>query len=111
MCKLKGRVRNRRYPEGCIADGFDVEEFLIFGLRYLHYGVKTPFSRYRYEDDADVEKEGADLSLLFPKLGHLVGNGKKKKGKAFTMDLELSSEVHRYILFNTSDEQVENFIK
>ncbi|KAK6782174.1 hypothetical protein RDI58_019970 [Solanum bulbocastanum] len=86
-------------------------QFLIFGLRYLHYGVKTPFSRYRTEDDEDVEKEGDDLSLLFPKLRHLVGNGKKKKGKTFTMDLELSSEVHRYVLFNTGDEQVEDFIK
>ncbi|KAH0781707.1 hypothetical protein KY290_001305 [Solanum tuberosum] len=87
MCKFKGLVRNRRYPEGCIAEGFDVEEFLIFGSRYLHYGVKTPFSRYRTEDDEDVEKEGDDLSLLFPKLGHPVGNGKKKIGKIFTMDL------------------------
>ncbi|WMV56116.1 hypothetical protein MTR67_049501 [Solanum verrucosum] len=106
-----GLVRNRRYPEGCIAEGFDVEEFLIFGSRYLHYEVKTPFSRYRTEDDEDVEKEGDDLSLLFPKLGHPVGNGKKKKGKTFTMDLELSSEVHRYVLFNTGDEQVEDFLK
>jgi len=111
ISKFKGLVRNRRYPEGCIADGFDVEEFLIFGLRYLHYGVKTPFSRYQTEDDEDVEKEGDDLSLLFPKLGHPVGNGKKKKGKTFTMDLELSSEVHRCVLFNTGDEQVEDFIK
>ncbi|KAG5595471.1 hypothetical protein H5410_036703 [Solanum commersonii] len=27
------------------------------------------------------------------------------------MDLELSSEVHRYVLFNIGDEQVEDFIK
>lgn len=73
--------------------------------------MKTPFNRYRTEDDEDVEKQGDDLSLLFPKLGHPVGNGKKKKGKTFTMDLELSSEVHRYVLFNTGDEQVEDFIK
>uniref|UniRef100_M1DTG1 Uncharacterized protein n=1 Tax=Solanum tuberosum TaxID=4113 RepID=M1DTG1_SOLTU len=58
-----------------------------------------------------LKKEGDDLSLLFPKLGHPVGNGNKKKGKIFTMDLELSSEVHRYVLFNTGDEQVEDFIK
>ncbi|KAK6784226.1 hypothetical protein RDI58_017680 [Solanum bulbocastanum] len=86
MCKFKVLIHNRRYPEGCIEEGFDVEEFLVFGSRYLHYGVMTPFSR------------------------HPVGNGKKKKGKSFTMDLELSSEVHRYVLFNTSDEQVEDFI-
>lgn len=69
MCKFKGLVRNRRYPEGCIAKGFDVEEFLIFGSRYLHYGVKTPFSRYRTEYDEVFEKEGDDLSLFFLSLG------------------------------------------
>ncbi|KAH0669761.1 hypothetical protein KY289_024254 [Solanum tuberosum] len=111
MCKFKGLVRNRCNLEACIAEGFNVEEFLIFGFRYLHDGVKTPFSRYRTEDDEDVEKEGDDLSLMFPKLGHPVGNGKKKKGETFTMDLELSCGVHRYVLFNTGDEQVEAFIK
>ncbi|WMV49803.1 hypothetical protein MTR67_043188 [Solanum verrucosum] len=85
MCEFKGFVRNRRYPEGYITEGFDVEEFLIF--------------------------EGDDLSLSFPKLGHPDGNGKEKKGNTFTMDLELSSEVHQYVLFNTGDEQVEDFIK
>ncbi|KAH0669762.1 hypothetical protein KY289_024255 [Solanum tuberosum] len=71
MCKFKGSVRNRRYPEACIAEGFNDEEFLIFGFRYLYDGV---FSRYRTEDDEDVEKERDDFSLMFPKLGHPVGN-------------------------------------
>ena len=50
---------------------------------------------------------GDDLSLLFPKLGHPVGNGKKRKGKTFTLYLELSSEVHPYVLFNTDNEAME----
>ncbi|KAH0669764.1 hypothetical protein KY289_024257 [Solanum tuberosum] len=106
MFKFKGLVRNRRYPKACVAEGFNVEEFLIFGLRYLHDGVKIPFSRMMR-----MLKKRDDLSLMFPKLGHPVGNGKKKKGETFTMDLELSCEVHRYVLFNTGDEQVEDFIK
>ncbi|XP_060175221.1 uncharacterized protein LOC132605955 [Lycium barbarum] len=37
--------------------------------------------------------------------------GKKKKNKNFDMHLQLCSETHRYVLFNTGDEQVENIIK
>ena len=83
MYNFKGLVGNRRYLEGCIAEVFDVEEFLIFCSRYLYYGMKTPFSRYQTEDDEVFQKDGDDLTPLFPKLGHPVGNG-----KIFTMDLD-----------------------
>nr|XP_009780927.1 PREDICTED: uncharacterized protein LOC104229900 [Nicotiana sylvestris] len=91
--------------------GFLAEECLIFCSRYLHDEVKTRFSRYQLEDDAGAETEGDDLSPIFPKIGHPIGSKKKKKGKAFTMDLQLCFEAHRYVLFNTRDEQLEMFIQ
>lgn len=109
MCRYKGLVRNRRCPDACIAKGCDCEDCLTFSSRYLHNGAKTRFSRYQIEDDEDVKK-GDNLFHMFPKIGHPVGD-EKKKGKPFTMDLELSFEGHRYILFNTGDDQVEDFIR
>nr|XP_016440128.1 PREDICTED: uncharacterized protein LOC107765940 isoform X1 [Nicotiana tabacum] len=108
LCKYKAFVRNRAHPEASIAEGFLAEECLIFCSRYLHDGVKTRFSRYQTEDDGDIE--GANLSPIFPKIGHPIGSEKKRKGKIFPMDLQLCSEAHRYALFNTEDEQVEAFI-
>ncbi|XP_019253852.1 PREDICTED: uncharacterized protein LOC109232540 [Nicotiana attenuata] len=110
MCKYKVFVRNRAHSEA-IAEGFLAEECLNFCSRYLHDGVKTRFSRYQYEDDEGIETEGDNLSPIFPKIGHPIGSKKKRKGKAFSMDLQLCFEAHRYVLFNTGDEQVENFIK
>lgn len=70
--------------------------------------MKTRFSRYQTENDGDIE--GAKLSPIFPKIGHLIGSKKKRKRNIFLMDLQLCSEAHRYSLFNTKDEQVEAFI-
>ncbi|KAG5616242.1 hypothetical protein H5410_016066 [Solanum commersonii] len=102
---IEGETRNGEGEREGLSE--DAKRF----FKLVDEGKKELYPGYRTEDDENVEKEGDDLSLLFPKLGHPIGNGKKKKGKTFTMDLELSSEVHRYVLFNTGDEQVEDFIK
>nr|XP_016457723.1 PREDICTED: uncharacterized protein LOC107781523 isoform X1 [Nicotiana tabacum] len=109
LCKYKAFVRNRAHPEASIAEGFLAEECLNFCSRYLHDGVKTRFSRYQTEDDEGIE--GEDSSPMFPNMGHPIGSKNKRKGKTFDMDLQLWSEAHRYVLFNTGDEQVEAFIK
>ena len=94
LYEFKDLVRNRFNPEGSILEGFVAKEFLTFGSRYLHNGVKTRFSRYQTEDDEDVEEEQDDVSTVFSKVDHPVGNEKKTKGKPFKMDQQLSSEAH-----------------
>jgi len=42
--RLKSYVRNRVAPEGCIAEGYIVEECLTFCSRYME-GVETIFNR------------------------------------------------------------------
>nr|XP_033516799.1 uncharacterized protein LOC108948268 [Nicotiana tomentosiformis]XP_033516800.1 uncharacterized protein LOC108948268 [Nicotiana tomentosiformis]XP_033516801.1 uncharacterized protein LOC108948268 [Nicotiana tomentosiformis]XP_033516802.1 uncharacterized protein LOC108948268 [Nicotiana tomentosiformis] len=111
LCKYNAFVRNRYHPKASIAEGFLTEECLIFCSRYLHDEVKLRFSRYQTEDDAGAETEGDDLSPIFPKIGHPVRSTKKRKGKTFTTDLQLCFEAHRYVLFNTGDEQIEIFIQ
>ncbi|XP_070037809.1 uncharacterized protein [Nicotiana tomentosiformis] len=95
MCKYKAFVRNQAHPEASIAEGFLAEEFLNCCSRYLHDGVKTRFNRYQYEDDEGIETEGDNFSPIFPIIGHPIGSKKKRKGKTFSMDLQLSFEAHR----------------
>ncbi|KAG5615284.1 hypothetical protein H5410_015108, partial [Solanum commersonii] len=65
----------------------------------------TRFSRYQTED----EECDQNLSPIFPKIGHPIGR-EKRKDCTFFMDSELRHEAHRYALFNTGDQQVENLI-
>ncbi|KAG5608270.1 hypothetical protein H5410_019551, partial [Solanum commersonii] len=61
---------------------------------------------YQTED----EECNHNLSPIFPKIGHPIGR-EKRKDCTFFMDSELRHEAHRYALFNTGDEQVENLIQ
>ncbi|XP_060185066.1 uncharacterized protein LOC132614599 [Lycium barbarum] len=106
LCKLKKFVRNRSCAEASIVEGFLAEECLTFCSRYLRDSVKTRFSRYQTEDDECVK----NLSHILPKIGHPIGI-EQKKDSTFMMDPQLRYEAHRYALFNTGDEQVENFIE
>ena len=72
LYEFKDLVRNRFNPEGSILEGFVAKEFLTFGSRYLHDGVKTRFSTYQTEDDKDVEEEQNDVSTIFSKVDHPV---------------------------------------
>ncbi|XP_075665826.1 uncharacterized protein LOC142635575 [Castanea sativa] len=44
LSRLKSYVRNRAAPEGCIAEGYIVEECLTFCSRYME-GIETIFNR------------------------------------------------------------------
>ncbi|KAM3266146.1 hypothetical protein P3L10_003140 [Capsicum annuum] len=106
LCNLKGLVRNRSCLEVSIAEGYLVGECLIFCSRYLHDGVKMQFSRYQTEDEESI----LNLSPIFPKNGHPIGS-EKKKNYTFFMDVKLRYEAHRYVLFNTGDEEVKKLIE
>ncbi|XP_075086291.1 uncharacterized protein LOC142168999 [Nicotiana tabacum] len=69
------------------------------------YKTFTRFSRYPTAEDECPQI----LSPIFPMIGHPIGS--KKKKNTFLMDPQLCFEAHRYALFNTGDEQGENFIE
>ncbi|KAH0737760.1 hypothetical protein KY290_036465 [Solanum tuberosum] len=102
----KGLMRNRKCPETSIVEGVVCRDCSNRNSRYLHDGVKTRFSRYQTED----EECDHNLSPIFPKIGHPIGR-ENRKDCTFLMDSELRHEAHRYALFNTGDEQVENLIE
>ncbi|KAH0679055.1 hypothetical protein KY284_020140 [Solanum tuberosum] len=93
------------YEEVSIVEGVVGRDCLNHSSRYLHDGVKTRFHRYQTED----EECDQNLSPIFPKIGHPIGR-EKRKDCTFLMDSELRHESHRYALFTTGDEQVENLI-
>ncbi|KAH0784204.1 hypothetical protein KY290_003802 [Solanum tuberosum] len=102
----KGLMRNRKCLEASIVEGVVGRDCSNRNSRYLHDGVKTRFSRYQTED----EECNQNLSPIFLKIGHPIGR-EKRKDCTFLMDSELRHEAHRYALFNTGDEQVENLIE
>lgn len=84
LLTLKNYVRNRRHPEGSIAEGYLAEECLTFCSRYLH-DVETKLNRplRNYEG-----KQGGNNS---------------KKGKLFLLDNIAWEQAHRYVLSNSNE--------
>lgn len=80
LSTYKRYTRNRRYPEGSIAEGVIAEECLTFCSRYLH-GVETRLTR------EPRIKEGV---LDYPQ-------------GARNIDWIQLREAHRYILFNSDE--------
>ena len=93
LSKLKSYVRNRSKPEGCIAEGYMVEECLIFCSRFLN-------------DEKEVKKaEGSD------NFGYPIGSKGDKDGKAVHLGEIVWIDAHRYILFNCGNMEVEKLIE
>ncbi|CAI0424199.1 unnamed protein product [Linum tenue] len=100
--KLKCYVRNKNHPEGCMAEGYIVEESIIFCSRYLH-GVHNPFDKLERNGDRDSIGSGKKVSVF------------NQNGYPLTMDKNRSLEdlertqAHIYILNNC--EEVQPFIR
>ena len=107
--KLKSYIRNRSRPVGTIAEGYLVEECLVFCSSYMNDGVKTRFSRYG--KNGDMVTTYNETSFIFPKLDHPIVGKRRNKGKSFTLDHESLVQAHRYTLFNCEDKLVEEYIK
>lgn len=90
--KLGSYVRNKRYPEGSIAEGYLAEECMTFCSRYLE-GVETRFNR----PARNVECFQDELvgNYLFRTAGRPIG-------KVDIVDLDERSwaQAHRYVLFH-----------
>ena len=111
LCKFKSHVRNRCYPEGCMAECYLAEECLTFCSRYLHDGVKTRLDRRSTHYMRNETNSSMHQNSFFPKVGHPLGGKKTRTGKAFMLDQENLKQAHRYVIFNCDCEQVEKYIE
>ncbi|XP_074322757.1 uncharacterized protein LOC141659727 [Apium graveolens] len=97
--KLKSYVRNRSKPEGCIAEGYLAEECLIFCSRFLggHGGSKfTKAAKF----------ESFPEKVEFP-----IGSRRNKDGKAVNLVEVEWMAIHRYILFNCGNKEIDSLIE
>ena len=76
---LKSYVRNRAAPEGCIAEGYIVEECLTFCSRYME-GVETIFNR----PTRTIEEATGTVSSV-------------------ALDNRELTQAHSYMLFNSKN--------
>lgn len=89
--RYKKLVRNRAYPEGSIAEGYLVDECMVFCSMYLH-GVDTWFSRVSRNFEGDVD------DTILSGHGRAFGTGKVDK-----LDQKSLAQAHHYVLTNCED--------
>ncbi|XP_050937141.1 uncharacterized protein LOC127148161 [Cucumis melo] len=94
MKVLKGYVRNKARPEGCIASCYLADECVDFSNKYFKQSVEVVNSQQRNEEyQNDVILEGRPIS----------------SGTSIELFDDVLENAHRYVLFNTSE--VEPFIE
>ncbi|XP_016545473.1 uncharacterized protein LOC107845574 [Capsicum annuum] len=99
---LKCYVRNKNQPEGSIAEGYIVEESLIFCSRYLH-GIAIGHNRMDKNYEVDRAETYSGLSIF------------EKKGSSLLRDTSRDLEeferkqAHLYVLRNC--EEVQPFLR
>ncbi|XP_056685878.1 uncharacterized protein [Spinacia oleracea] len=88
---LKSHVTNKAQPEGSIAEGFLLEETIMFCSRYLE-GVKTIFNiPTRMDDEISNSND-----YLFNTCGRVVG-----KEVTIRLDDKSLKQAHRYVLLHS----------
>ena len=90
MKVLKGYVRNRARPEGCIAECYLADECVKFCSLYLKKVVDVGAINSRneeFEDETIIE--GRPIS----------------KGMPLTLSNDMLKIAHRFVLFNTTEVQ------
>nr|XP_043611981.1 uncharacterized protein LOC122583665 [Erigeron canadensis] len=110
LCKLKSYVRNKCRPEGSIAEGYLIEECSTFCSRYMQEGAKTRLNKGVEDVDAldNTNESGVKVFVIE---GHPLGGKKRREGKTFTLDARLNEQAHRYALFNSDCDTIEEYIK
>lgn len=97
--KLKSYARNRSKPEGSIAEGYLAEECLIFCSRFLG------------GDGGSKITKAAKFGSCPETVQHSIGSKRSTDGKAIYLDETELMAIHRYILFNCGNTEVESLIK
>ncbi|XP_074373767.1 uncharacterized protein LOC141714130 [Apium graveolens] len=91
LCKLKSYVRNQSKPEGCVAEGYLVEECLTFCSRFFD----------------EQSKSGTDTKDSHTYGGYPIGSRRSREGKSIHLDNKTWTNAHRYILFNYENVEIE----
>ena len=94
MKVLKGYVRNRARPEGCIAECYLADECMQFCSTYIPQAANIGDKHNRNED------------LVY---GNVVEGHPIFAGTVMTMTSDMLCIAHRYILFNSAE--VEPYVK
>ncbi|XP_035843919.1 uncharacterized protein LOC118490404 [Helianthus annuus] len=87
MKVIKGHVRNKTYPEGCIAEENVAEETIEFFSEYQKNMKTIGIPPYKYKTSENDNGEGNPLSA----------------GKPVLVSPELSLKAHFYVLQNTPE--------
>ncbi|KAA0062714.1 transposase [Cucumis melo var. makuwa] len=89
MKVIKNAVRNRNRPEGCIAEGYILEEAVEFCSEFLCGVDSIGLGCQKLRDNSEYSKLGRPLS----------------SGVTSILERELLYQAHRYVLENTVDVQ------
>ncbi|XP_042415124.1 uncharacterized protein LOC122004280 [Zingiber officinale] len=87
MKMLKGYVKNRARPEGCIAECYLAEERMRFCSAYIKKAACIGLRSNRNDDLENGVVEGRPIS----------------QGKEIILEEHLLQAAHRYVLFNTAE--------
>ncbi|WMV30540.1 hypothetical protein MTR67_023925 [Solanum verrucosum] len=101
MGTFKSYIRNKRYPEGCIAETRVGIDCINLFSKYLHGGVHTRFNR-RARNNDECDPSDAETVSLFPNKGVSLG---AKKIDPFILDNKSLSQAHAYLLGNCDEVQ------
>ena len=87
MKTLKGYVKNRAWPEGCIAECYLADECVAFCNEYIKTTTEVDHQNNLNQDfDNDIIVEGHPISA----------------GTSITFTDEMLESAHRCVLFNTT---------
>lgn len=97
MHNLKKYVRNKKHPEGCIAEGYIVEECLTFCAMYL--GDDTVHKRNRPGRNSDALESGKRKGFpIFTGYGRALGNV-----EAIHLEESERAQAHRFVLWQVPE--------
>ncbi|KAK1405766.1 hypothetical protein POM88_005371 [Heracleum sosnowskyi] len=99
LCKIKTYVRNRSKPEGSIVEGYLPEECLTFCSSFLG-------------DDAGSKIiKSARFQSCLEKTEYHIGTRRNKDGTTIHLKESQWTTIHRYILFNCGNKEIEELIE
>ena len=101
MGTLKSYIRNRRYPEGYIAEKRVGIDCMNLFSRYLNGAIQTRFN-IRTQNNDESDPTDAEIVSLFPIKGCPIG---AKKTDPFVFDNKSLSQAHAYSLGNCDEIQ------
>lgn len=93
---MKGYVRNKARPEGCIAEAYIADECMIFCARYLDkVESREDMSNKNYDGGQEETHKGLPI---FSTSGRILG-----AEEVIYLDHQQWIQAHQYVLFNCDE--------